>query len=169
MARFEVIAGRHASRTGMHKVGDVFETKSEKEAEFCRKYPDKFREVSTPVFEGRRGARNTVPHVDKDNTKKGNRGESEDRLREFAEEDAGPTIHEVEGHKDSGKGDEEEFSQDDDNGADEDTETVEVDLGKVEKMTLPELKKFVNEYGIDVKNAKTKEDYVKAIKKNVEG
>lgn len=64
-ARFQMLAGVHhqgsplkgtlksfhgPKRNAPVDSGDVFEAKTEKEASFCRKYPDKFKELApTPV------------------------------------------------------------------------------------------------------------------------
>lgn len=74
MARFILLAGKEyfgRQKDGTRKVvkaGEEFETISEKHAEFCRKYKDRYQEITGPMFA--RPMTNTLPAPVKRNPEK---------------------------------------------------------------------------------------------------
>lgn len=120
MARFQVLAGGHAignKAKGTQKVykkngphGDIFETDTEKQTQFCKKYPDKYKLVEEPV--------------------------------NFSRRTPSPTQKDV--------------------------EEVEIDMGKLDSMTVAELNNFAREYDINTHGLKKRDELLKQIKSELE-
>jgi hypothetical protein len=92
------------------KAGEILETTTKRQEEFCRKYPDRYQEVRSNAY--------PVPPK------------------------AAPAPkNEV-----------------------QDTETVEIDIDKLEKMDTRQLLTFARENSIDIKGAVKREDILKKIK-----
>lgn len=117
-ARFLLQSGKHHRGNGAEGTrqtiipGQVFEVASEKEAEFCRKYPDRYTELKSEEYP-------VIKALITPATKK-------------------------------------------------EPEVIEIDMDRLAGMSVQQLQNFCTQNGINIKDAKTKDDLIKAIRNAAE-
>lgn len=169
---FELLAGSHiqgSAVSGTRKVfkgrnsgkgkpnGDVLQARSEKEAEFFRKYPDKYREI-THEMKGKRGKDDVgfpAPAP---------RPSRPPHMTDHIPSATSPTAAlPGEGTDNDGKGDDSGDTGDTGHKEGDTAEVEEVDMDKLKAMPVRELLVWARDHNVDIKGAVKKDDILKNI------
>lgn len=169
---FELLAGNHTQgsavagtrkqfkgrNAGKGKTnGDVLQARSEKEAEFFRKYPDKYREI-THEMKGKRGVGDElgIPPA-------APRPSRPPHMTDHVPSATSPTAAlPGKGTDNDGKGD--DSGDTGETGHNEEGDTVEeVDMDKLKAMPVRELLVWARDHNVDIKGAVKKDDILKNI------
>lgn len=169
---FELLAGTHNSGAAIHGTrkrlvgrnaakgrpnGDVIHARSEKEAEFMRKYPDKYREVNLDVKSDReRFGETATPRAAPRPSRPPHMTDDESSLLSPVLAQPGEGTDNDGAGDDSGDKGEVKKNK-------EAEEVEEVDLDKLKAMPVRELLVWARNHNVDIKGAVKKDDILKNI------